>query len=625
MYAKYPALTLAVCSLCSSSAGAETNPLPQMVVTATRTAQQVDQALAAVTVISREDIERQQPLSVLDVLRGVPGVGISTNGGLGKNAAVFMRGTESDHVLVLIDGIRFNSATVGLTPFQDIPVDQIERIEIVRGPRSGLYGSEAIGGVIQIFTRQGGDKLTPSISAGGGSHGTYKVNAALSGSYEDAHFNLSAARLASDGFNTCSGTPFPPGDGCFTFEPDDDGYRSTSGQARFSYRFSSALKAEASVLHTEGRNQFDGTFVNQSEFVQQVVHGKILWQPASFWNLQLSGGRTQDKLDSLLNGDFMSRFDTERGQILLQNDFRLAKGHLLTLGFEYYDDSISSSEDFSKSSRDNKAGFAQYQAQWNNVDFSGGFRYDDNQQFGGQWTGNGAIGYNFPQHIRAWVAGGTAFKAPTFNDLYFPDSDFFFSDPTLDPESSWSVEIGISGVHYGIDWSFNAYYTEIDDLIGIKTIPSPVDPNNIAFATTNINAAEIYGLEATASTRLWDWDLSANLSLLRPENRSDDANKGNLLPRRAEQMWRLDGDRQFGRWRFGLSVYGEGRRFDDLANDRRMGGYVLVDARLSFELYKGLQLEGKVANLLNKDYETAERFNQDSTNLFFTVRYAPVD
>lgn len=251
-----------------------------IIVTATRTARTVDETLASVTVITREEIERRQVQSAQEVLRGVPGLGIANTGGLGKTTSVFLRGTESDHVLVLIDGIRVGSATLGTTQFQLIPIDQIERIEIVRGPRASLYGSEAIGGVIQIFTRKGGGALRPQFRAGGGSHATYQLAGGISGG-DHGWFNLGASRIDTSGFNACSSTPAQRR-GCFTFEPDDDGYTNNAGSARLGYRFENGLELDARLLHAEGNNEFDGRSVNEEGYVQQAVSGQIRFSPTAF-------------------------------------------------------------------------------------------------------------------------------------------------------------------------------------------------------------------------------------------------------------------------------------------------------------------------------------------------------
>ncbi len=628
LFRRMPAVLLPICCY-SLYAAEEPTELDQIIVTATRTAQTADETLAPVTVITREEIDRRQVNSVQEVLRGVPGLQITNNGGLGKFTGVFLRGTESDQVLVLIDGVRAGSVSNGTMAFEQLPIDQIERIEIVRGPRSSLYGSEAIGGVIQFFTRRGGGPLTPSFSAGGGSHATYKIAGGLSGGGGDGWFNLNASRIDTAGFNACRSTLAQPG-GCFTFEPDDDGYTNNSGSARAGYRFPNGLELEGYFFQAEGDTEFDQAdnppfffppeefFHNRSDFVQQVVGGKLRFSPLANWDVTLQGGRSLDELESINNRTSTDVFDSERQSASVQSNLTLAPEQLLTVGFDYYKDLLDSTVEYAETSRDDKAGYAEYQGAFGDHGLVLGTRFDENEQFGGNWTGNVSYGYRFGELLRLRAGWGTAFKAPTFNELYFPR----FGDPNLDPESSESWEIGASGEVYAVRWSLSGYHTELDDLIAGVLDPATCPPP-FFFCAQNIDEARILGLEATAATTLYGWDLAANLSLIDPENRGNGPNRGNVLPRRTEQMFQLDLDRRFGRFSVGATVYGEGRRFDDVANTRRLAGFVLVDLRAGVEIYKGLFLEGKVGNLLDKEYETAEFFNQDGTNFFVTLRYQP--
>lgn len=580
-------------------------------VTAARTPQSNVDTLASVTVIDRDEIERRQAHSVQDALRGVPGLSFSNNGGLGKATSVFLRGAESDQVLVLVDGVRVGSATLGTTSIQDIPIDQVERIEVVRGPRSSLYGADAIGGVIQIFTRKGGGALTPRLSLGGGSHGTQDYSAGLSGGGERGWFNIGASHLQTRGFNSCDGLPFPPGGGCFTDEPDHDGYRNTGLSARAGYRLTDSLSAEAHYLRGEGENEYDGSVFssNSSDYTQDVLGARMDWQVLPAWQMSLSGGRSRDLADAFHDDSFRSAFNSNRYSASWLNVFAIGAAQRLTLGADWLDDRVSGTTDYDQDSRDNAAGFAQYQGQFGSHELTAAVRRDDNQQFGGHTTGSLAWGYRFSPTLRVMASWGSAFKAPTFNELYFP----FFGNPSLDPEEADSYELGVAGQHGAVDWSLNLYRTDIDELIGFDA----------SFVPVNIDKTRIRGLEAIASTRLAGWDLAANLSVLDPENRGQDANRGNQLPRRAKLLGRLDADRSLGAWRLGASLYGEGRRYDDIANTTELGGYVTFDLRAAYALTRDWSLEGKLANALDKHYRTAGLFNQDGRNAMLTVRYAP--
>ncbi len=582
--------------------------LDPVVVTASRTAETADETLAPVTVITRRDIERRQAQSVQDLLRGVPGLDVVNNGGPGKSTSVFLRGTESDHVLVLIDGVKVGSATLGTTPFEDIPVAQIERIEIVRGPRSSLYGSEAIGGVIQIFTRKGGGALRPWFSIGGGSHRTYRASAGLSGGGERGWFSLGASGIDTQGFNACDGNLAA---GCFTVEPDRDGYRNRSVSLRAGYRFDEGLAVDLHALRASGKNEFDGGFVNESESLQQVIGGTLRYAPRDAWDLTLTAGRSWSKSDNFKDGVFQTRFDTVRDTLSLQNDIALAEEHLLTLGVDYRKDRVDSTTAYAVTSRRDTGLFAQYQGWFGAHDLQLSLRRDDDQQFGRHTTGSLAWGHALGDDLRLTAAYGTAFKAPTFNELYYP---FGFGNPNLRPERSRSLEIGLRGRPDWGRWSLNAYETRIHDLIAYDAS---------IFSSNNIDRARIRGLEATLGTRLGGWDLNASLTLLDPRNEGGGANDGNVLPRRARQSLRLDADRDFGRYRLGATLVAAGRRYDDLANTRELDAYATLDLRAEYALAKDWRLQGRIENLFDTDYQTAAFYNQPGRGLYLTLRYQP--
>lgn len=592
-------------SLCSAHSYAADAPL-RIVVTPTRTAQTADESLASVSVVTRAQIEQRQSHTVEDALRGLPGLDFSNNGGRGRATQVFMRGTESDHVLVLVDGVKIGSATLGTSPFEHLPIGQIERIEVVRGPRSSLYGSEALGGVIQIFTRKGGGKLAPSFSVTGGSHETGEATVGLSGGGANSWFNLSASGTDTQGTNACSGILNRAG--CFVNEPDDDAYRSVSGSARAGMRFENGAEVDAHYLRTESESFFDGGFVNEGENMQQVLGASASFAPHEIWRASLAGGRSWDYSDNFLNGVKRSRSDSKRDTLSLQNDFTIAPRHVLTAGGDFQKDQVSSSTAYPVTSRDNYGVFGQYQAGLGRHDATLSLRRDDNEQFGGKTTGNVAYGYDFTGALRATAAYGTAFKAPTFNELYFP----FFGDPSLRPETARSSEVGLSGDHPLGTWGINLFETRLNNLIAFDAASR---------RATNVDDARIRGLELQAGALLAGWTTHVNLTLLDPENRSRGANRGNVLPRRAEESLRLDADREFGRFGIGASILAAGKRYDDLANAAELDRYVTVDLRSQYKVTEKWAIQGRAENLLDRDYETAAFFNQPGRSVFVTLAY----
>ncbi len=582
-----------------------------IVVTATRTAQTADETLAAVTVISRQEIERLQARSIEDLFRGLPGISIANSGGPGKFTTVFMRGTESDHVQVLIDGIRVGSATSGTTSFENIPIDQIERIEIVRGPRSSLYGTEAIGGVIQIFTRRGTRSGKPSLSFGGGSYGTLNGSANLSMGNARGWLNLGVSGVGTNGFNACRGSTIS---GCFhpDPDPDKDGYRNISGSAQAGYRFDNGLEIASNFLHAAGKTEFDGSTFgpNNSLITQQVFGGSASFSPLDIWKIKLTAGRSRENLDSFQDKAFLTQFDTRRDTVMLQNDLRLFTNQLTTLGGDYQHDHVDSTTQYTVNSRYNLGIFAQHQASIARHNLQASLRLDSNQQFGEHVTGGIGWGYALTNNTRLTANFGNAFKAPTFNDLYFPG----FSNANLRPEVSRSIELGVKGNTDWGGWTLNLYETRIKDLISFDSRTSSV---------ANVDKALIRGVEGTLNTLIKGWHVNINVTLLHPIDKSSGFNRGNILARRAQQSFRLDTYRTYGKYTLGTLLLAEGQRYDDPGNTRELNGYVKVDLRAEYQINQRWRLQGRIENIFDKQYETAAFFNQPGRNFFATLRYQP--
>ena len=608
MHTRYWAASLLLVAPCYSLQALEvTTPV---IVTATRTAQTADETLAAVTVITRDDIERQQATSVVDLLRGTPGLSLNSNGGLGKATAIFLRGTESDHVLVLIDGVKVGSVTTGQTTFEDIPLDQIERIEIVRGPRSSLYGSEAVGGVIQIFTRKGGGASTARLSLGAGSHRTYKATAGMSGGGSQGWYNVNVSNLSSDGFNACRGSL---SEGCYTFEPDDDASVNRSATARMGYRFNSVVELDVYALYAAGSSEYDGTIFagNKSKFLQNTIGTRFQITPLNPWSIALAAGRNTDKSDIFFNGVFVDSYDSIRDTVSLQNNISFGSMQMLTFGIDYQNDHTDNSS-YASANRRGTGVFAQHQTSYGRQDIQLALRADNNEQFGRYTTGSLAWGYNVDREVRLIASYGTAFKAPSFNELYFP----FYGNPALGPEESLSYELGLRGKPSWGQWMVSAYQTHVEDLIAYDS--------SIGMAA-NIEAARIRGVEASVKTQLASWSVAASLNILNPENRAGGADDGNVLPRRAKESFRLDIDQSFGRLRVGGTFFTEGRRYEDLANTVELSGYTTVDVHAAYSFAKHWTVGGRVGNLFDATYETAAFFNQDGRNVFVTLRYQPLN
>lgn len=584
-----------------------TSPSAPVVVTAARSAESTDDTLASVTVITRADIERQQARSLPDLLTGVPGLFWSNNGGSGKATFAYLRGSESDHILVLIDGVKVGSATTGTTAFQDISLEQIERIEIVRGPRSSLYGSEAVGGVIQIFTREAHGPITPAFSIGTGTYDTRHASAAIGGGNDSGWFHLAAEGLRTDGFNACEGAL---SGGCYTIEPDDDGNRTWSMTARAGHRYSATTEADVQWSRTRSEPHYDGSFGNESRDAQQLASGRLRFALGDTWLASLIAGRSWDQSDSYQDSTYVSSFNTRRDTVSFQNDFILSANDVFTAGVDYNGDRIDSSTDYAATARDVRGLFLQQQSTLGAHDVQLALRGDDNSQFGRHNTGSVAWGYAFGAHQRVFASYGTAYKAPSFNELYYPG----YGNAELDPESSRTIETGLRGTAQTTQWSVAIYQTIVDDLISYDASIN---------APNNLDAARLRGAEATFATRIAAWGIQSALTLLDPENRAAGANYGKVLPRRAERALRIDADRHIGVYALGATWFGASQRYDDLANTVELGGYATVDIRAGYAFAQDWLLQARVSNLFDKYYQTAAFYNQPGRTLDITLRYQP--
>ncbi|MDC9728891.1 MAG: TonB-dependent receptor, partial [Methyloprofundus sp.] len=283
--------------------------------------------------------------------------------------------------------------------------------------------------------------------------------------------------------------------------------------------------------------------------------------------------------------------------------------HIVSLGYDFLDDSIESSNSYAETSRNNHAVFIQYQGEFMQNQVQLAYRSDHNEQFGQNSTWNASWGYAFNNGILVSASYGTGFKAPTFNELYYPG----FGNSQLSPEKSESYEVGVSGEHSQWNWSLNGYLTNIDNMIAY---------DSSIFLPNNLSKAQIMGIEAVVGGQIYDFDVQLNYNALDPKSK-DVATYNNTLARRAQQLFRIDVDRQFGDASIGTTVNFEGRRFDDLQNTRAIDSFVTWDLRAEYQLLEQFTLQGSVKNILNTQYQTASGYNSEGVTVFFNFKYAP--
>jgi vitamin B12 transporter len=584
----------------NSSVIAADKPL-EVVITAGRKAQVLKDTLAPVTVITRADIQRWQANDVADVLRRVPSLSIVNQGGAGQLTTLNIRGTNSNHVLVLVDGVKIGSATSGLTAFEFLPLEQIERIEVLRGPRSSLYGSEAIGGVIQIFTRRDAARgFTPSASVSVGTESTRKANMNLAGGNGSTWFNANVGYDKTDGLNASPAMN----------RPDADGYKNDSASVRFGHRFASGANVELSALQAKGWNNYDSAWSleDQRQFDNQVLGLKASTPLGSRATVTAQLGRSKDDNDFISDGVVTYSANTVRKTASLQTDLKLGRQGQVSLGVEQQRDALPSGT-LSVNDRITRSTFAVYEQPWGRNHLEVAARRDKTDDYGSSSTGSLALARDLTPNTRLKASYGTAFKLPTFLDLYG-----WGGSPALKPERSKNTEIGLSGsTRTDWQWSATAFDNRIRDLI---TFPAPT------YNAQQVDKSHIRGVELEVAKDLGTWQVRTTATYQQPKSTSG-STEGKWLARRPQTQAKVDVDRNLGRGSVGASIQAFGKRYEDAANMQKLGGYSTVDLRAQYPVAKNLKMGIKIGNVLNKPYETAKGYNSLGRNGLMTLTYQP--
>lgn len=613
-------LVSAAGSLALADAGRD---IEQTLVTATRTEQPLHEVMAPVTVITREDIERIQPLDVMELLEQAPGASLSRTGGYGAATSLMLRGNSSGHTLVMVDGVRINSATLGGASLTHINPALIERIEIVRGPRSSLYGSDAIGGVVNIITRRPQGEFQPRLQAGIGNHGIRQSEVFIGGGDERLSAGLTASHFYTTGIDHTTHKDLGRG--------DDDAFRETSLGLTLDHRPTDWLQAGLNYQYNRGRSEYDSSMCSALACSHynlariETLSGQLVLTPLAGWDSTLRLGRATDELENRVDNldthqtSSQGEFKTRRTQYSWQNDFSMIEGQVLTLGYDFEREEISSDTAYDRDKRLNRAWFGQLQSQWTPVlDTVVGYRKDDNGQFGNYETANAALGIQLPADFRLIASYSEGFKAPTFNDLYYPSDPFFQNNPDLVPETSKNHELELRGQHFGVHWSLNAFHNKVKRLIQFNPDPAINGPDQI-------DAARLRGAELSADTELAGWQLGVSATYLQPR----DTRTGNDLQLRPRRFATLNADRQFGDLQLGLGLRVESSRYGDPANSYRLPGYGKANLRLGYAVNEEWQLKLKLDNLLDKkiklagDFTPGHYYRQPGLEAIVSVVYTP--
>ncbi len=590
-----------------------------VVVTANRIPESRSNVIGDFSVISRQDIERAGQSTLAELLQTQPGVEIESNGGIGSLSNIRLRGTNIQSVVVLIDGMRVSSAANGLTNFSQVVLDQIDRIEILRGAASSLYGSDAIGGVIQIFTKQGTQGNRVSATAGYGSNDTKQASANLSGAINDTRYSFGVSSIESNGI---SALKIRSG-----LDSDRDSYRNLSFNGNVTQKIVDGHEVGLQIFANEGRINLDGNnFPAYQNNKQQIIAINSQNKLTDSWLSNLKFGESIDTANAV--GSYgVNDTRSKQRQIYWQNKFTLPVGNLL-LAYDRVEDIVKSTTQYSVNSRTNNGYVASYQVNNDQHAFNLALREDNNSQFGSHTTGNIKYAFSFADFWRISGSYGTAFRAPTFNDLYWPYQDYgnwgsFEGNPNLKPETSRNKEIALAYDQGHHRVSATVFENEIRNLIvGSQGLfnDSPV----------NVGSATILGLTIAYEGWFSNFHLRANADFQDPSN--DDA-PGKVLARRSKEHGAIWLGQTWGDWEIGSEVIASGMRFNDADNQIKLAGYTLVNMTAKYKINSDWALNARLNNLLDKDYALASyasvysptepAFNTLGTNLFVSLRYSP--
>lgn len=591
--------------LASGSLWAQAQPPQQLVVTATRVATPVNQLVAEVTVIDRAAIERNEGRTLVELLSQQAGLQFASNGGAGKTGSLFIRGLEARHTLLLVDGMRVGSATVGTPSLDNLPLEAVERIEIVRGPMSSLYGNGAFGGVVQVFTRRAteGYSANAKLSAGSHRYGQAAAGVGFGNGVVDA-----AVQLQHTDIRGVSATnPAVPFD---NYNPDRDGFRQNAGSLHLGWRPLADWRVELLALQSTGLTAIDDGLGADARaeldnrLLGLTARGSVL--PG--WNTRLSVTASTDAYEALVTAnpyDELGKIETRSRQASWENSRATPLGTALLL-LERTTEKVSRpGEPFSVSERDIDALALGLNGNAAAHSWQANLRRDRNSQFGGITTGALAYGYALTPAWQLGASYGTSQMLPSFNQLYYPN----YGNPDLQPEEGKHGELSLrwtAGEHRvraaWYDYRYRGF---------ISSGPQPA----------NLPKVEIDGVSLSYEGRWRAFDLNASYDHTDPRNTTVGGNFGRQLPRRAKQALRLGADWQAGAWSAGATLAAFSHRFDDAANGSRLGGYGTLDLRAEWALSALLKLGARVNNVGDKAYSTVLGYDQPGREGYVTLRY----
>ncbi|SDH64804.1 MULTISPECIES: TonB-dependent receptor domain-containing protein [unclassified Duganella] len=603
------ALTSLALAMAACHAHAESTDT--VVVTATRTAQPLANVISDTITINAEQIAESGAGSIVDLLQRQRGIEIARNGGAGTSSSVYIRGANSNQNIVLVDGVRIGSSTTGAANWSAIPLTAIDHIEIVYGPLSSLYGADAIGGVIQIFTRKGQGAPAVTAFAGYGSDKTREVDATLSGATGGEHsfsYAISAGKEKSDGYSATR-------PGLSSYNKDDDGYDRENVSGQFGLQIAPGYEAGALFLHSKLDSQYDNgasayDVRSKAELQTAAIYGKAKFVSNVDTLLQYSQSEDKGQNWGSAAASGYSRIDTRQTTITLQNDIRIGEDIVQVLYDHRKEEVSTNGADAMNRDRTTNSWAASYNARRGASLLNASVRRD-NAVYGSKNTGSIGYGYDITPQLRATASYGTSFRAPTYNELYYPG----YGNPANKPEEGKNAEIGLRWDDGVNALSANYYHNKLTDML-VNTTPCPYAGYTFGCAY-NVNKAMLEGVTIAGTTKLAGINLAASIDLQDPKDETTDKR----LARRAKKHGNVTADYRIGALKAGVELEFSGDRFDDAANKNRLGGYGLVNLYATYAVNKDWSALVRWNNVGDKQYDLARYYVTPGSKVFAGIRY----
>ena len=614
LHAALTSFALAIAAPSAFAQAAADKAADSIIVTATRSPQLASEVLSDTVLIGPDEIARFGAGSLTDLLQRQRGIEVARNGGPGTVASVFIRGANSNQNIVFVDGVRIGSATSGAANWSAIPLSAIDHVEIVYGPLSTLYGADAIGGVVQVFTKKGAGAPRVTAFVGAGSDRTRAYDASVAGATGGEHgvsYSLGAGKEKSDGFSATK-----PGN--FSYNPDSDGYNKESAAGQVVLQLAKGHEIGLVLLHSRldaqydnGASAYDARSLQYLDNVALFAHDQFLPN----WNSQVQLAQAQDKsgTNSSAAASGKSQLDTKQTDISWQNDIRIGGDTLQILLDHRKEEVVSSSTPALARERSTASLATAYSLKRDRQLASFSLRNDDSSQYGSTTTGAAAYGYRFTGALRASASFGTSFRAPTFNELYYPG----YGVAGNQPEKGRNLETGLHFDDGTSQLSAVYYHNRVNDLL----VTAPVCPIEAAThlygCAYNIDKALLEGLTLSARRQLGHFNVSGNVDLQDPRDETTDRQ----LARRAKKHANLAVEYGSGALAAGVELQLSGRRFDDAANKNTLGGYGLLNLFATYQVAPDWSVLLRWNNAADKQYELARTYATAGSKVFAGLRY----